>query len=83
MIGLVFPELRALKQIKFSPSLMIAGPEKSGKTMLTNAICTETGSIKIKLTLNNVLENYSNPKQIIRLVNIIVEVINIFLRYIQ
>lgn len=75
VIGLTFAELRILlKQIKFNPSILIAGPNKSGKTMLTNAICTETGSLKIELTLKNVSENYPNVQQINRLVKMIVKV---------
>jgi len=44
--------------------------------MLTNAICTETGSLKIGLTLKNLSENYHNIKDINRLINIIVKVVN-------
>lgn len=81
VIGLIFSELRTFKQIEFSLTLLIAGPEKSGKTMLTNAICTETGSLKIELTLKNLSENYHDVKDINRLIDIIVLVIinNIFL----
>lgn len=75
VIGLIFPELRTLKNIKPSHSLLIAGPEKSGKSMLTNAICTETGSLKIELNIKNVADNYSDLKQIKRFVGKIVEVI--------
>lgn len=81
VIGLTFVELRTLlKQIKFGQTILIAGPDKSGKTMLTNAICTETGSLKIELTLKNVSENYPNVQQINRLVKIIVKV-KYLLRY--
>lgn len=63
-----------MKQIKFNSSILIAGPEKSGKSMLINAVCTETGSLKIKLTLQNVSENYPSDKHIKRLVDIIIKV---------
>lgn len=63
-----------MKQIKFNSSILIAGPEKSGKSMLINAVCTETGSLKIKLTLQNVSENYPSEKHIKRLVDIIIKV---------
>lgn len=43
--------------------------------MLTNAICTETGSLKIKLTLENVSESYPDVEDKNRLVNIIVKVV--------
>lgn len=42
--------------------------------MLINAVCAETGSLKIKLTLENVSKNYSSDKHIKRLVDIIVKV---------
>lgn len=74
VIGLIFGELRTFEQIKFSSSLLIAGPEKSGKTLLTNAVCTESGSLKIELTLENVSKNYNNLEMINRLVDIIAEV---------
>lgn len=70
---MIFEELRTLKNIEFSRSLLIAGPKKSGKSMLTNAICTETGSLKIQLSLKNVSENYPELSKINELVkNIII-----------
>jgi len=73
---LIFKELRSLENIKFSRSLLIAGPQKSGKSMLINAICTETGSLKIELTLKSVSENYPELKQINHLVDNIIKVPN-------
>ncbi|XP_060876495.1 dynein regulatory complex protein 11-like isoform X1 [Metopolophium dirhodum] len=73
VIGLIFEELRTLKNIEFSRSLLIAGPQKSGKSMLINAICTETGSLKIELTLKNVSENYPELSKINKLVNNIIK----------
>lgn len=61
--------------MKFSRSLLIAGPEKSGKSILINAICTETGSLKIELTLKNVSENYPELSKINQLVKNIITVI--------
>jgi len=75
VIGLIFEELRTLKNIKFSQSLLIAGPEKSGKSILINAICAETGSLKIELTLKNVSENYPELPKINQLVKNIITVI--------
>lgn len=75
VIGLIFEELRTFKNIDFSRSLLIAGPPKSGKSMLTNAICTESGSLKIELTLMNVSENYPEIKKINQLVKDIILVI--------
>ena len=72
---MIFGELRTLKNIKFSRSLLIAGPPKSGKSMLTNAICTETGSLKVELTLKNVSENYPEVPKIDQLVKNIIKVI--------
>ncbi|XP_025193072.1 dynein regulatory complex protein 11-like, partial [Melanaphis sacchari] len=73
VIGLIFEELRTLKNIKFSRSLLIAGPEKSGKSILINAICTETGSLKIELTLKNVSENYPELPKINQLVKNVIK----------
>ncbi|CAH1738693.1 unnamed protein product [Aphis gossypii] len=72
VIGLISEELRTLKNMKFSQSLLIAGPEKSGKSILINAICTETGSLKIELTLENVSENYPELSKINQLVKNII-----------
>lgn len=44
--------------------------------MLINAICTETGSLKIELTLKSVSENYPELKQINHLVDNIIKVPN-------
>lgn len=55
-------------------SLLLAGPSKSGKTMLTNAVCTETGSLKIELTPKNVSENCESVADVNRLVDLIIEV---------
>lgn len=71
---MIFEELRTLKNIEFSRSLLIAGPQKSGKSMLINAICTETGSLKIQLTLKNVSENYPELSKINELVKNIIMV---------
>lgn len=68
VIGLISSELRTLKQINFHSSLLIAGPEKSGKTLLINAICTETGSLKIELDFKNLAENYPVVKKVDELV---------------
>ncbi|KAL4090726.1 hypothetical protein QTP88_025507 [Uroleucon formosanum] len=73
VIGLIFEELRTLKNIKFSRSLLIAGPQKSGRSMLINAICTETGSLKVELTLKNVSENYPELSKINQLVKNIIK----------
>lgn len=80
---MIFPELRTFKQIQFCSSFLIAGPEKSGKTTLTNAICTETGSLKIELTLENLSENYTNVEDINRLINIIVKVVDDHFNYVK
>lgn len=74
VMGLIFEELRTLKRVNFSSAIMIAGPEKSGKTMLTNAVCWETGSLKIELTLENVSNNCINVKQVNRLADVITKV---------
>lgn len=74
VIGLIFKELRTLKHVNFSSAIMIAGPEKSGKTMLTNAVCWETGSLKIELTLENVSNNCIDVQQTNRLADIISKV---------
>lgn len=75
VIGLMFKELRTLKQFKIGQTLLIAGPEKSGKTMLTNAVCTESGSLKIELNLKNLSENYHSKTRVNRLIKIIIEVV--------
>lgn len=72
---MISEELRTLKNMKFSRSLLIAGPEKSGKSLLINAICTETGSLKIELTLKNISENYPELLKINQLVKNIITVI--------
>jgi len=77
---LTFEELRTYKNIQFSRSLLIAGPKKSGKSMLTNAICTETGSLKVELTLKNVSENYPELSDINQLVKNIIKVILLYVR---
>jgi len=71
---LIFEELRTLENIEFSKSLLIAGPQKSGRSMLINAICTETGSLKVELTLKNVSENYPEISKINQLVKNIIKV---------
>lgn len=66
VIGLISPELRTFidGQIKFNSTLLLAGPEQSGKTLLINAICTETGSLKIQLDYKILSESYRDKKKI-------------------
>ncbi|VVC37808.1 P-loop containing nucleoside triphosphate hydrolase [Cinara cedri] len=78
VIGLNFPELRTTKQIKFKPSFLIAGPLKSGKTMLINAICTETGSLKIELTPQNISAYCPDNPSIAQFVNNIVTMVEVY-----
>ncbi|XP_050433854.1 dynein regulatory complex protein 11-like [Adelges cooleyi] len=65
VFGLTCPELRNMKSVKFASTLMVAGPDKSGKTMLTDAICWTTGSLKIQLNYMNVSDNYPSKKDIL------------------
>lgn len=55
-------------------SLLIAGPTGSGKMMLVNAICTETGANLIDLTATNLMGKYPGKEGLKMLMHLVFKV---------
>nr|CDS32561.1 IQ and AAA domain containing protein 1 [Hymenolepis microstoma] len=69
------PDVHA--KVPLTRSIMLTGPEGTGKKMLVNAICTETGANLFDLSPVNVAGKYEGKQAIRLLVNMVFKVANL------
>ena len=55
-------------------SLLLVGPEGSGKTMLLHAICTELGATLLDLTATNIVGKYPGKSGLNMLLHLVMKV---------
>ena len=57
-------------------SVLIAGPKGSGKKLLVNAICWETGATLFDLTAANIAGKYPGKSGLLMLVHLVNKVVH-------